>query len=344
MNRKAQENTHAIAACAFEVREADGAIQIFPAGQFDAPRGAMAGKGPWRIDGAIASRLIASAATRSNPLVIDYEHQTLRASENGQPAPAAGWLAPDGFEWREGQGLYARTPEWTAAARRYIADREYRYLSPVFRYDPETGEVLDLLHVALTNAPAIDGMDALALAAATRIHPNEQPTHEEHAMKKLLEQFGLAPDASEEDALAALTQLQTEKSELQQQLEAAQAATAAAKAETPQTAVAAMSAMREELAALKSKVNGQEIDDLVTTAIADGKLVPAQEQWARDLGQSDLASLKAYIESATPIAALKGRQSDGKQLDGNTAALTEAEQEAARLLGKSEDEYLAAKG
>ena len=41
-------------------------------------------------------------------------------------------------------------------------------ISPVFAYN-KRGEVLGLLHAALTNTPALDGMDAVMLAAASRL-------------------------------------------------------------------------------------------------------------------------------------------------------------------------------
>lgn len=55
----------AIAACALQVRSDARLQRLFPAGVFDAPRGALAGNGPWRIDAQIAQKVIARAATRS---------------------------------------------------------------------------------------------------------------------------------------------------------------------------------------------------------------------------------------------------------------------------------------
>lgn len=69
-----------------------------------------------------------SSRANADRLVIDYEHQTDLAAENGGKAPAAGWIVelavrPDGV-W----GL----AEWTARAASMIASREYRFLSPIF--------------------------------------------------------------------------------------------------------------------------------------------------------------------------------------------------------------------
>jgi phage I-like protein len=44
--------------------------------------------------------------------------------------------------------------------------RKHRFISPVFSYD-KTGQVLELLNAALTNTPAVDGMEEVLLAAAS---------------------------------------------------------------------------------------------------------------------------------------------------------------------------------
>lgn len=57
----------------------------------------------WFIDADLAAQIIAEFEARANRTVVDYEHQTLLAAQNGQPAPAAGWFGK--LEWRE-SGLY----------------------------------------------------------------------------------------------------------------------------------------------------------------------------------------------------------------------------------------------
>ncbi|MBJ5275993.1 hypothetical protein JGG07_24830, partial [Salmonella enterica subsp. enterica serovar London] len=104
------------------------------------------------------------ADARATPYVLDYEHQTLRAAKNGLPAPAAAFFKK--LEWRDGEGLFAIDVEWTAAAAAMVEAKEYRFISPVFSYD-KTGQVLELLNAALTNTPAVDGMEEVLLAAAS---------------------------------------------------------------------------------------------------------------------------------------------------------------------------------
>jgi phage I-like protein len=134
----------------------------------------------WFIDAALATQIIAEFEARSNRTVVDYEHQTLLAAQNGQSAPAAGWFGK--LEWRE-SGLYAIDMEWTERATQMIEGGEYKYISPVFAYHKKTGKVLRLRHAALTNNPALDGMDAVAASQFEFLNT------EKLSMNELLEQL-----------------------------------------------------------------------------------------------------------------------------------------------------------
>lgn len=315
---KSKHSPIGIAICALGTG-ADGAIQLFPAGKFTAPRGAMMGTGPWFMDAATAATLISRVQQRINDIAVDYEHQTLAAAQNGHPAPAAGWLKPENLEWREGQGLYVKSPEWTETAAAYLAKGEYKYLSPVFSYHKQTGQVLDLLHVGLTNNPAIDGMEDVLLAAAKSL--SQQP--EEPVMEKLLKMLGLSAEASEDEAVAALTAIQANAEDLEKDLKAKDEAIAAAKANGDATAMEAITGLQTQVAALTQQIQGTEMDTLIAAAKADGKLIPAQEKWARELG---VDALKGYLDIAQPIAALRTQQSTTQQRDAEGKAILTDEQ------------------
>lgn len=153
----------ALAQCSYSVAalaaQADGRVllQVTPAQDFTPADGRTMDVPAWRIDGAIAARVI-EAFNAAQPLVIDYEHQTLNKEKNGQPAPAAGWI--HALQWIDGKGLYALA-ELTEKAKEQIKAGEYRYFSPVIQYSAKTGEVTRLLMGALTNNPAIHGMAAI---------------------------------------------------------------------------------------------------------------------------------------------------------------------------------------
>ncbi|WP_313281169.1 phage protease [Stutzerimonas balearica] len=351
MKTKASLHT-AFASCTFELQAEGAAIQLFPAGAFSARDGRPADvdAGHWYIDGQVAARVLASASARATDLVIDYEHQTLACAENGKPAPAAGWIKGAALEWREGQGLFATAPEWTENAAAYIKAREYRYLSPVFTYDTRTGAVLELLHVGLTNNPALDGMASLPALAAARFElaiPAAPSAQENQRVNReqLIEALGLSSDASDEDIQTALTALKANASkadDLQQSL-------AALKAERkPDPAkfapIEVVEALKQDIAALKANQVEGEVGQLVKAGLEDGRLLPAQESWARELGQTNLAALKGYLEKTPAIAALKGRQTDGRQPQDNPHGLSDVELQAAALTGLSPEAFAKAKG
>ena len=175
------------------------AIRIIPAGYFRTKDGRPSGQiTDWHLDAAIAATLIAALALSASSYVIDYEHQTLQKEKNGQPAPAAGWFR--GLEWREGEGLFMKGIEWTDRARQMIGAGEYRYLSPVFKFNPATGDVTSLHSVALTNDPALLGLTDLAAATAvlTSHQQNQGSQHmTEEERAKFLHVFGDIPGFSE---------------------------------------------------------------------------------------------------------------------------------------------------
>ena len=108
---------------------------------------------PFLVDEASLKSMVAAFRSRGVDLVIDYEHQSLQ----GERAPAAGWIKD--LEARP-DGLWARV-DWTQSAREYLEKKEYRYFSPVLRLDPETRKPLALMHVGLTNVPAINHLPPL---------------------------------------------------------------------------------------------------------------------------------------------------------------------------------------
>ncbi|MDA8258368.1 MAG: phage protease [Betaproteobacteria bacterium] len=312
------------AALSFSITPAGREIQLTPAGLFRARDGRPQNLPGWKIDAAIAARVIARAAARQTPFVIDYEHQTLYAEKNGQEAPAAGWFEGKNLEWREGQGLFATNVEWTPKASAYIESKEYKFISPVFSYDKATGEVQQIDLSALTNNPGLDGMqDVAALAteffnrsASGQSHHNQ----EDQPMKAIAVLLGLAADASEADITAAVTALTTKTAEQETKIAALTTETATLKTRqaeitAPDPAkfvpVETVTALQGQVAALTTRLNDTELEDVVQAALTSGKLLPAMEAWARELGKKDLAALKTYVEKNPAIAALNGNQTNG---------------------------------
>lgn len=329
----------AIAALGVELSpgKAPADFRIIPAGEFRSWDGRPAECAAWVCTEEDGLRIVADLNRRTSPRVIDYEHATLHAKKAGSAAPAAGWFKS--AEWRA-DGVWLIGVDWTAQAAQVIADKEYRFVSPVFSYDPITGRVQQLLHAALTNDPGLDGLTDLAALAAeffTPTTPLEDSMNE--LLKKLLAALGLQETATEVEALAAVANLKTNVASL------------SALVATPDPAkfvpVATLSALQGEhadlqgkFAALQAEINGGKLDKIIADGLAAGKLTPATEAWARDLGKANLAQLSAFIEAA-PVVAKPGDTQTGGAGSGSaaTAALSADQKRVCELLGVSEADY-----
>lgn len=175
-------------------------------------------------------------------------------------------------------------------------------------------------------------------------------------LKKLLVALGLPEATSEADALAGVAALKTkadgaqaELAALKTQVDGATAEVAALKAGggTPDPAkyvpIATFQAERDERLRLAALSGQSEVKGLVEAAIADGRLLEAQRAYAEDLGQVDLAALKGLIDSAAPLAALKGMQSQGREPGARQDAASDAQLAVCKALGLSADEFNKAK-
>lgn len=362
---KPNSKSLSVAVLAFEVGNGTE-FRLFPAGEFRARDGRPGNVPAWRMDATIAAALIRQLETQGVDLVIDYEHQTLLTEKNGLPAPASGWVkhgTPCGFEWREGDGLYVVNPEWTGRAKGYIDANEYRYISPVFLYD-KTGAVTKVLHIALTNDPALDEQpgitDAVAakFSASLSFNPQENTVNEE-LLEQLRWLLNLPVGATAEEVIAQLQKLidqlkagpaQAAASfDLVKYLNDQGTQIAALKSATPNPAeyvgIAVLKATQDELAtsrsdlaALRQQIAGNELEGVVSAALAAGKLLPAQEAWARDLGSKDLAALKGFIDTALVVAPVES-QTGGTPPAGDAKELTESQLAICKQLSVSPEDY-----
>lgn len=195
--------------------EAPGRIKVHPWGL------AKSTSGESIVDADAVAAILAAFAEHRVDLPIDYEHQTLGgeyAAPNGQ-APAAGWIKS--LEAVPGDGLYANV-EWTKAGAAAIAEKEYRYLSPVLLVRKDDRRVIKLHSVALTNKPAIAGMAPIVnkefvamsedllercrwfLNLPTTARETEIMNEFEKLMSQLREMAGVAANTDQQGVLAAL--------------------------------------------------------------------------------------------------------------------------------------------
>lgn len=133
-------------------------------------------------------------------LPIDYEHQTLGgaySSPNGQ-APAAGWIKRLVAE--PSVGLLAEI-EWTEQAKTMLANKEYRYLSPVAIIRKRDRKLAAIHSAALTNKPAIHGMHPIINSSEI-----EQDNVDEEPLMILRTELDLPTDAPPEQVLTVASQ------------------------------------------------------------------------------------------------------------------------------------------
>lgn len=284
--------------------------QVLPAADFEAN-----GK-KFVINAQVAQQLIADFASKKNDTLIDYEHQMLLSKENGKPAPAAGWF--NQLEWRN-DGLYATNVSWTAAATEFLEKKEYRYTSAVFLYDVVTGEIHKFINFCLTNDPAVDGMESLAALSMDQLSTLGDLTMSTSELAALTSQVTTLQTqlAAEKDKVTALT---TEKAALTTDLTAAQKRADDLETEKKQAAEAA-----------EKKQHG----DLLQTALTDGKLIPAQEEWAKGLS---LQALTDYL-AAAPVVEDGKRQSARKEDKKGEHGLTEDQLAMCSQMQLSPDEF-----
>lgn len=335
---------HVLAACKDLDGIAPAEIQVLPYGLTESP------KGTFLLDEEAAQAVIADFDAWSNDMVIDYEHQTLSGGE----APAAGWIKKLVDKGKD--GVWAAV-EWTQKAAAYIAAKEYRYVSPVFLKRLSDNRVVSLFNVALTNEPAIDGMVPLInkLDSLTRLRLSPSPAGAgegqkrsvvrdpnettEVSMKKILAFLGLAETATEDQALDEVKKLKASTQVVANKavLDALGLQEGAAEPEVTGT-ILAMKQSHEQsggLAAvvkqLQEKLASRDANDLVAQAMKDGKITPAQEEWARQYATVNPEGFKVFI-AKSPVVVVQGK-TVAPEKSGNADGLDETQVQVNKILG-----------
>jgi len=284
---------------------------------------------------------IANCKGEKRHVALDYNHGTLTM---GPEAVAAGIVLSDTLEHRPGMGLYGR-PYYTAKAAEGVASGEWTGISPLWSANAESferpGEFIGpmLYGAALCNVPHQAGMEPIAglemfRAALSAAHSHSTPTEED--MSKLLDALNVKDEAA---ALTALTALQANAAGLDKL-----AATLGVDA-TPdalskaidgiladKTALSAQVAtLTTEADALKAEAKGKAVDEAVMSALAAGKLVKAQEAWAKGYAAADLVGFNAFVAAAPKIVALNVAHGvDGNGTEGEVDVGGEPTRETAQ--------------
>lgn len=335
-----------------------GEAHLIPAGKFAARDGRPTDTGNWTLTdaagAALSARLNATAA--ATPIVIDYEHQTMLAATNGQPAPAAGWIKSTA--WRNGVGLVGAV-DWTPRAKAFIDAGEYRFISPVISSDV-AGNVTGLHNAALVNFPALLGTNPVVAQLAAQFAFNPQTESSMTLLASLIASLGLPADTAEPKLLEAVSALKATaaaagtKPALPVALSAALGLQANADEAAAVTAVTALkgasdsthlvqlvTTLQGEVVALKAGQTEDQVVKLVDETIAAGKFIPAmRDQWLV-LGRKDIAALKTMAAS-TPVIPGLGGQSGGREPSaGNTHALSASQMAVCTQMGIAPEKYAA---
>jgi phage I-like protein len=137
-------------------------------------------------------------------VLIDYDHDS---DDQERSSKAGGW----GLESQSRpDGMWGKI-RWSASGKADVEGGNFRYLSPVFEgatAQPLGGNryrVTQILSLALTNKPNLRGILPLSnRISGSAVQPQTQTTK---TMKNLMKLLGLAEDASEESAVAAVQAL-----------------------------------------------------------------------------------------------------------------------------------------
>ena len=330
----------------------DKAVRVLPLGEFAPNDGRPLKSGRWFVTAERAQQIAAYWRSKPEKFCIDYHHSTQTVAKVGGKAPAAGWAEGVSFEVRA-DGIYVRV-DWTDTARAEITDKHFLYLSPVFAYDEDTGEVFALLMAALTNIPGLTGLTELNPAMLSQFFNQEVVNEEEGTMdKQLLKTLGLAEDAKPEAVTAAVAKLQADLTAANEKVAAlsAEVDTHKGTVATLQAQVSAggsaddkqvIAQLQAQVSTLQAENNERAVNELVEAALEDGRLSATTEKWARDLGKKDVAQLQAFLNVQPKVAVLQGSQTGGVVPAGVTVegvALTAEDIATCEAMGISQADF-----
>lgn len=304
---KSMENQIMYALEGLNVSEAPDEIKILPLGTVHSQ------KGDFVVDDESFNLINRHFENRGLDLVIDYEHQTLKDVQ----APAGGWIK----KLVKTKDAIAAQVEWTAKAKQYLENKEYKYLSPVVICRKNDGKAVALHSVALTNTPAIDGMFALVNSIDIS-SPAGAEGGNSMELKKIVALLGLPEDATETDVEKAIQELKKqEKAEevvanktIMDLLELkADAKTEDVAAKIMELKGTADKTKDEMILELKRRMDERDAEELVTMALKQGKISAAQKTWAKEYALKDAEGFQAFVAKAPAVVPIGKTGSAGYQ-------------------------------
>ena len=317
-------------------------IQLLPAGKCKT----RDGRAPWINKD--PEKIIRAFQSFGMELPGDFEHQSMAGKEKTGPVGASGWI--DKMEVRGGGEIWGRV-KWTEQSADLIAKREYRYISPVFDYDPNTREIVNLVSFALTNNPNL-----YLRAVATQEGATKMPGLKEKLVKAMNEMAENAEDEAVKESVAKCLAEHFgdgEKPEEEEGGEAPRKPVApqqeemtAANARQPAAVDLSKYVPKSQFNALSAQVTAQENEmkgALIDAAVSEGRITsgPAREDYAQMSQHLTRAELKAKLDRLPKVFAGGSARTAPPVITPEVAAqtLTADERAMCAAFGRSELEY-----
>lgn len=276
-------------------------VELIPAGPLVRGRDGR----QWNFSATDAHALVDDFKARAADLPIDWEHATQIRAPEGHEAPAAAWIKS--LDVRNG-ALWGAVA-WNARGGEQVAAKEYRYLSPVFDFDPKSGRIVRFVSAGLTNKPN------LQLQALNQESFMSRST----LLAAAIATLGLPVDATDDVLATAIKKAAADRDE---------AATRATNAERTQPALDRY-VPRADYDALVTRATNAEtaiqardkaehdnaVESAITDALKAGKITPATAGYHR-ASCSDAEGLKRFREFVTAAPEIAGQLNlDGKQVN-----------------------------
>lgn len=256
--------------------------------------------------------------------VIDYEHASYSAKYASDPRAAGRAAGFCRLSVKERE-LWAANVSWSADGEDDLKTRRYRFFSPMFEVS-EGGEILSVINCALTNNPALMGIKPLMAST----HPEVEETP---AMKTLLAMLSLKENASEAEAVTALSTRVKDHEQLLVACSAASVSEAIGKIQGWKTAAEQNAALVSKLAAVELSEKKAGVKALIETAKAEGKVSPAEVEFLSAMGEANFEQLKGFLAVKPKVLPSASKEPPGGANTGSIATLSQEEVAVAKQMG-----------
>lgn len=292
------------------------------------------GRGPYKLD---VPKIMAAWARRTGDLPIDYEHQSIGAMDKTGAIPAAGWIKD--LQSRD-NGIWGLV-EWTSAAQQYLAQKEYRYVSPVFTHSTVDGTIFSLLGAGLTHTPNLM-LTAVAsqLPITTTQKGKLMDEQLEYMIRRLRDMFNLPTLTTPDEVFAEVAKLQSMVTTQTAAMSALQA-----QVDNPDPAkfvpIAMFTALQSQLATTNQKAAEDAVTTAVQSAITAGKIPPneSSKAWAANYAQRDPQGFSRYVATAPALVTPVGAPPVVTAAQSQAKMLSETEMAAAKAMGLTAEAF-----